>query len=133
MSYFKFSNIACEQVERLEHSFGRSYVKYQAFEEKYKYDPGFKSVVDNTNNQTNSFQDNWIAFQPSCPNLVKCCGGLASPFSGTSPVESDFSIIGWEKDEYRLNLTDLSLEGVLHSKQKAILDQTEKYLDQINH
>lgn len=81
----------------------------------------------------NSFQENWIAFQSSYPKLVEFCGGLASVFPGTSPVESDFSIIGWEKDEYRFNLTDLSLEGVLHSKQKAILDQIEKYLDQINH
>ena len=87
--------IVYEQVERLEHSFGKSYVnelmvKYQAFEEKNKYDSGFKSVVDNTNNRTNSFQDKLIAFQSSYPKLVEFCGGLASVFPGTSPVESDF-------------------------------------------
>ena len=109
---YSISNIVCEQVERLEHFFGRSYVnelmvKYQAFEEKYKNDSGFKSVVDNTNNRTNSIQDNWIAFQPSYPKLVEFCGGLASMFPGTCPVESEFSIVGWEKDAYRFYVTNL--------------------------
>ncbi len=32
-------------------------------------------------------------------------------------MESDFSLISWEKDNYRASLTDVSLEGILHSKQ----------------
>ena len=108
-------------------------VEYQTFKENYKYDSGFKSAIDNTNNRKNSLQDNWIAFQSSYTKLIEFCGGLASVFPGTSPVKSDFSIIGWEKDECRFNVTDLSLEGVLYSKEKTILDQIEKYLDQINH
>ena len=32
-------------------------------------------------------------------------------------VESDFSILGWEKNKYRLTIMDLSLEGILHCKQ----------------
>lgn len=45
-------------------------------------------------------------------------GGLGTVFPGTATVESDFSLINWEKDEYRSWLTDLSLEGILlHSKQ----------------
>jgi hypothetical protein len=31
--------------------------------------------------------------------------------------ESDVSIIGWEKDDCRTDLTDFSLEGILHCKQ----------------
>ena len=45
------------------------------------------------------------------------CGGIATVFANTVSVESDFSILGWEKDQYRLSLTDLSLEGILHCKQ----------------
>jgi hypothetical protein len=50
-------------------------------------------------------------------------------------VESDFSLINWEKDDYRAGLTDFSLEGILHSKQyfellevahKMQLDQEEQ-------
>ena len=42
-------------------------------------------------------------------------------FANTASVESDFSILGWEKDEYRLSLTDLSLEGIMQSKQHELL------------
>ncbi|KAI2502209.1 hypothetical protein MHU86_12261 [Fragilaria crotonensis] len=47
--------------------------------------------------------------------LKQFFGGLANVFPGT--VESDFSLINWEKDDYRTILTDLSLEGILHCKQ----------------
>ena len=46
-------------------------------------------------------------------------------FANTVSVESDFSILKWEKDEYMLFLTDLSLEGVLHCKQ---FDAIEKLI-----
>ena len=36
-------------------------------------------------------------------------------------VESGFSILGWEKDEYRFSLTDLSLEEIMQSKQYELL------------
>jgi hypothetical protein len=42
---------------------------------------------------------------------------LASAFPVTASVESDFSIVNWEKSDYRSALTDLSLDGVLHYKQ----------------
>ena len=32
-------------------------------------------------------------------------------------LESDYLLINWEKDNYCTNLTDLSLEGILHCKQ----------------
>jgi hypothetical protein len=38
-------------------------------------------------------------------------------FPGTATVESDFSVIGWEKDIYRSARTDFSLEGMLHARQ----------------
>ena len=38
----------------------------------------------------------------------------------------------WEKDEYQFNLTDLSLEGILHAKQKGTLKQIEEYVDKLN-
>jgi hypothetical protein len=45
------------------------------------------------------------------------CGGLATAFPGTSSVESDFSIVKWEKDDCQIGLTNFSLEGILHAKQ----------------
>jgi hypothetical protein len=45
------------------------------------------------------------------------CGGLATLLPGTASVESDFSIVNYEKDQYRAKLTDFSLEGIMHAKQ----------------
>ena len=48
-------------------------------------------------------------------------GCLATVFPNTASVESDFSQLAWEKDEYRMSITDLSLEGVLQCKQFELL------------
>ena len=42
------------------------------------------------------------------------CGDITSAFPGTATVESDFSVVKWEKDEFRRSLTNFSLEGTLH-------------------
>ena len=42
---------------------------------------------------------------------------MAGVFPGTSQVKSDFFIVTGEKTVFKKALTDLSLEGVLHSKQ----------------
>jgi len=42
---------------------------------------------------------------------------MASTYPGTSRVESDFSILGVEKNAYRTFLMDLSLDGIMHAKQ----------------
>jgi hypothetical protein len=48
------------------------------------------------------------------PELMEFYGGLASPFPNTATVESDFSVLNWEKDLHRSNITPFSLEGILH-------------------
>ena len=50
-------------------------------------------------------------------HLKLFCGGLATAFPGTSTVESDFSVVKWEKDDCRIALTDFVLKGILHAKQ----------------
>ena len=42
-------------------------------------------------------------------------------FANTVSMESDFSRLEWEKDEYCLLMTDLSLEGIIQSKQHELL------------
>jgi hypothetical protein len=49
--------------------------------------------------------------------LMEFCGGLASPFSNMATVESDFSVLKWEKDLHRLNIIPFSLERILHCHQ----------------
>jgi len=38
-------------------------------------------------------------------------------FPNSTYIDSDFSVLKWEKDSYRNNLLNLSLEGVFQSKQ----------------
>ena len=59
----------------------------------------------------------WLPTNNHFPWLQSFCGGLASGFLNTATVEPDFSIIGWEKSDDRHDLTDFSLEGILHVKQ----------------
>lgn len=63
------------------------------------------------------FEDAWNLAQDRFLILREFYCGLATAFSGTSTVESDFSIVKWEKDNGRVSLTDFSLEGILHTKQ----------------
>ena len=58
-------------------------------------------------------------------NLKEFTAGLSCIFPGTAAVESDFSIIGYEKNDYRSNLTDFSLEGILHCKQFNLLNDNQ--------
>ena len=64
-----------------------------------------------------SFLVGWRPLEGRFVHLKEFCAGLATVFPGTATVESDFSIINFEKNIYRSALTDLSLEGILHCKQ----------------
>ena len=70
-----------------------------------------------------SFEDAWSLIRERYPLLCMLFGGLASVFPGTSSVESDFSIIGFEKNDYRAALTNFSLEGILQCKQFQLLHE----------
>ena len=50
---------------------------------------------------TISFDDAWKPISARYPLLCMFFGGLATVFPGTSTVESDFSVIGFDKDDYR--------------------------------
>ena len=50
------------------------------------------------------------------------CGGLATAFANTTSVESDFSILKWEMNEFRTCMMHLSLEGIFQAKQRQILE-----------
>ena len=46
-------------------------------------------------------------------------------------MESDFLVLGWEKDEYRTMLSDLSLEGILQAKQARELKKINFLLNKL--
>ena len=60
--------------------------------------------------------------------FINFFGGLASVFPGASTVESDFSLFGYGKDEYRSSLTNFCLEAVLQCKQYELLRKIKNLL-----
>ena len=82
----------------------------------YQRERPLKEVLDQCSHKT-TFDEGWKHVHGRFEYLKKFCGGLATAFPGTSTVESDFSIVKWEKDDCRVALTDFSLEGILHTKQ----------------
>jgi hypothetical protein len=60
------------------------------------------------------------------------CWGLATTFPVTSTLESGFLVLGWEKDECRKMLSDLSLEGILQAKQAKGLKKISAVLNKLN-
>ena len=66
------------------------------------------------------FNDAWDSV-PGCKRLRTFCGGLATVFPNTTSVESDFSILKWELDEFRSSLMHLSVEGAIQAKQRSLL------------
>jgi hypothetical protein len=74
-----------------------------------------------------TFNDTWDAVpqQARVERLRAFLGGLATAFVNTTTVESDFSILKWEMDEFHTCLMYLSLEGIFQTKQRPILQSLE--------
>jgi len=65
---------------------------------------------------SSSFKDGWSLLGVRFSNLMEYYGVVATLFAGTSIVESDFSILRWEKDLFRKHLSNFGLEGVMQVK-----------------
>ena len=87
----------------------------------YLTEPTLKAALDKCDVNT-GFDAGWAIVEGRNLDILKdFCGCLATVFPNTASVESDFSQLAWEKDEYRMSITDLSLEGVLQCKQFELL------------
>ena len=92
----------------------------------YKTENNFKKLVNN-GNMLNNFNEKWFSIgKESFPYLKEFCGNMSTIFPNTSTVESDFSLINYEKNQYRTSMTDLILEGILQAKQHYILVNLSK-------
>ena len=97
--------------------------QHQLLRVAYDRDATIKSALD-SESSVHSFEADWAlveGFGLEVQVLRDFCGGIATVPANTATVESDFSILGWEKDEYRKCLSDLALEGIMHSKQFELL------------
>jgi hypothetical protein len=82
----------------------------------YPCEPNVKVALDKHDEKT-FFHEVWDYLKGRFTQLCQLCGGFATTFLNTTSVESDFSIIKWEKNDSRSSLTNLSLAGIMHTKQ----------------
>jgi hypothetical protein len=116
-----FSILIQQQRERLLHTWKSAEIDtleelFNDLKQLLAQDARIRTIVE-TEKHSSSFSEAWAPFDKKFAPLKQFFGGLATVFPGTATVESDFSLINWEKDDYCSSLTDFSLEGILHSKQ----------------
>jgi hypothetical protein len=75
-----------------------------------------KAALDK-HNEKMLFNEAWNCLKGRFMQLRHLCGGLTIVFPSTMSVKSDFSIVKWEKNNSRSNLTSLSLASIMHTKQ----------------
>ena len=101
--------------------------EFSDFKKQTQIEKGFVDMIHRMDDDI-TFTAAWSAIGSKYPRLYSFFGGLATAFPGTSTVESDFSIIGFEKNDYRTSLTNLSLEGILQCKQFEELQMIQSLL-----
>jgi len=112
---------------RLEQRYSSEHIDTIADEHKqllhaYRTEQVLKQSINALSSQS-AFKDGWSLLGRRFPNLMEFYGVIATLFPGTSTVESDFSILRWEKDAFRKSLSDFGLEGVLQAKQWMFIEQ----------
>jgi hypothetical protein len=90
----------------------------------YSREPGVKAAFD-AHDESTFFNVAWDSVKGRFKTLRQFCGGLATAFPNTTSVESDFSVMKWEKDEHRTGLTSLALAGIMHAKQFEVLNSLD--------
>jgi len=98
--------------------------KHKQLLHAYRTEQVLKQSINALSSQS-AFKDGWSLLGRQFPNLMEFCGVIATLFPGTSTVESDFSILRWEKDAFRKSLSNFGLEGVLQAKQWMFIEQFE--------
>jgi hypothetical protein len=63
----------------------------------------------------------WDDLKGCFEHLRMFYSGLANAFTNTTSVESYFSILKWEKDDFRQSMMNLTLEGIYQAKQRRVV------------
>lgn len=92
----------------------------QALVSFYNNEPPLQSALNACDDKI-SFEEAWTIVKGHFKWLQRFCGGVVCVLSGTSQVESDFSLVKGAKTVFWKALTDLSLEGVIHAQQFDML------------
>eukprot|EP00594_Rhizosolenia_setigera_P019978 CAMPEP_0178978182 /NCGR_PEP_ID=MMETSP0789-20121207/24988_1 /TAXON_ID=3005 /ORGANISM="Rhizosolenia setigera, Strain CCMP 1694" /LENGTH=819 /DNA_ID=CAMNT_0020667835 /DNA_START=114 /DNA_END=2573 /DNA_ORIENTATION=+ len=130
----QFGKLLDSHEKRLLHTYDEVFLsdvsnQFDSFLHQYKTIPVFKAQVDA---KTESFHDCWKPFYRQFTELVTFLGGVATVFPNNASIESDFSMIGINKDEYKKSLKNVPLEGILQAKQKKEIKELQKWLVSLN-
>jgi hypothetical protein len=96
--------------------------EHKALVHVYRSEPVLKQGINALSGKS-SFKNGWSLLGAQVPNLLNYYGVVAMLFPRTSMIESNFSVLCWEKDGYRKALLDFGFEGVLQSKQYFFIQQ----------
>ena len=80
--------------------FNRTYRVHCDLLHVYNNEPQFASSVNWCSVERTSFDKGWAPTNSHFEGLRDFCGGLVIVFPNTTLVEVDFSVIGWEKNNY---------------------------------
>ena len=105
-----------EKIEQLER-------EHQCLLSQYQSRDSWVQKAIAHHNHTTMFNDAWDDLKGQFKYLRAFAGGLATAFANTTSVESDFSILKWEKDSNRTAMSSLALEGIFQAKQYDILSK----------
>ena len=115
-----------EQTDRLSAYFEPKEI--QKIEEEFRLfsllpfrDPGMAQLIENTAGM--QFEQAWEAVGDKFGYLKSFVSAFATIFPNTATVESDFSVIKFEKNDRRQRLTNMSLEGILQCKQFQLVQE----------
>jgi hypothetical protein len=116
----KFSEVVLQQTKRLSHIGRLGHCadlerEFRDLKEAAGDDSSLAAALEKQLDTVN-FTDGWEPLGHRFPNLRQFCSGIAIFFPETSTVESDFSVLNWEYDEFRSSLTEFSLEGNMQCK-----------------
>ncbi len=67
------------------------------------------------------FNTGWDDLKGRFKHLRMFCGGLANAFANTTSVESDFSIVKWEKYDFQQSMMNLTLKSIFPAKQRRVV------------
>ena len=132
LSEYEFTELLSEHEQRLKQTVAATVVEehisaeFRLLLRTLIDEPTFKSDLDKASKSSGG--DFGVAWKPAAGsrfrNLLNFAAGLATVMPGTATVESDFSIINYERDSYRSALTSFSLEGIHHSRQLEDIRKT---------
>jgi hypothetical protein len=63
----------------------------------------------------------WDDLKGHFEHLRMFYSGLANAFTNTTSIESDFSILKWEKDDFQQSMMNLTLEGIFQAKRCRVV------------